>query len=363
MGEWDTPAEGAEPVGTVAIKVANVRAAVEGIFEISVEVSPLAVGQAVENPRTVKLKKGETLKSDTEKNRPFEFQLDTDAFDWNVKMVSVENEASSPPMFISGTISLVDVVQLLNQSEQQLPYDFGRVNRPDPELLEVTDSPVSMEFKDVHFAAVGACVIFETHEVSELPDYRVWFDANGNSGQEDSETVSGTLKKVGIGWCTRSVFVISKEATVPFTFEYRNPRTGRFEPRAKGVFRLESGDVADVTTVSAQNISGTVPIQAISVGMFGAKDSFEVTLGNPFVSSLMVKGLDQGAQKGVQVCAGELPCQAVPPPRPAEVVANTPWNERVLDFLNDKRAFAPLAVVGLVAAAFVAVKIVRRLPA
>lgn len=354
----------AEPVGAVIIKIGNTVAATDGDFVVAAEASPLASVQATNNKRTIKLRKGDAL------NEAFEFTLAEDTFTWNITVTPPKSDKPPRPMFISGQVSLIDIVRALNEGEgQPVPYDFGPVRRPDASLLGVSGSPISMEFKNVRSASVAACVVFENYQGSEQPDYRLRFGANDNSAlQKDTGIVTDILAKLDRGWCTRHITVISKDVESPFILEIKNPKTGVFEVRAQGKFLFESGGVtADkITTDPASGDPKAVSLSAVSVKMFGIRDSFEVTLGNPFLSTLGVEGLDKGNPVGLQLCVGSVSCQDVPAPRPSGVVDDgqaVSVGKRIVDYMKDHRRFAPLAAIALLGVGFLAFKRLRPIPA
>jgi hypothetical protein len=351
------PAEAAEPVGVVVLKITNVQAEASGDFVITAAAGPVVTGPTSQT-RPVTLKKGQTIEE------TFEFTLAEDSFDWKV-VIQPKVTGEPRPLTVSGKVSLLEIVRALNEGDgQPAPYDFGPAQRPDGDFLKPTGAPVSMEFKNVRSAAVAACVAIRNYQVSKEPDYRLWFDADGDRGRDDAETVTGSLKRVGEDWCTRHVIVISRGKSTAFTLEQRDPKSDAYKVRAEGNFVFDSRVVeGKVDTDPPSDDPKKVAWTAVSVQMFGIRDSFELALGNPFLATLGIRGLEKGKPEGQLLCAGSGKCPEVLGPGSGDGSDHEQESlqTRIVGFIDDHRRFVPLTSVGVLAAGFLAFRLVRRM--
>ena len=345
QGTEPAQAQAKTPLGNVIIKLANLRSTIDGTYDITVD----AGGQT----KTSSIAVGANGLIE----RDFAFAINDDPFKWRVQ-VTPKSAVDSVALVLGGTVTLGNIVEAINSSQSaHTPYTFSEVQRPSREL-EVLDTPVGMEFSDVKSASVAACATIVGYTGDDAADYKLTFDANSNGRNDVGEVASGMLYSYQNAWCTRHVTLISMSDEGPFVFELRYPDRSKFGKVASGTINLAKG----VEDVSARTVD--VGVSALSVQMFGARNAFEISLGNPFAATLDVIRPEMSEPTGTFFCSGsnseECPDIPAPPGEATKPAEDQSFGQKSKDFLSRNRAYVPLAIAAAVVLVFVLFRRARR---
>jgi hypothetical protein len=329
----------------VLVDLKGLTANVDGVYKITINLSPIATGSN-QFEQKVNKKKGESITL----VEPTKFFIRDTSLDWTVTVLPPGTGDPAKAMVVSGSFSIPQTVSSLNETSRSptygglVPYTFTQAQRPG-ENLTVSKGPlVSMKFDDVIVAGIVLCVK-PSSQISDTTGYQMglWLDANGDEYKDTVEQGSTPVQTTDSKVCSPWLQLVSFVKQPKFQWTLNDPKD-QVVAKGEGAFNFDT-KVANIQTCAL----GT---DAIQVGFARVKGGFAVYFTDPFASQLDISKLDIKDDEVAENCQktkDDIECGKLPPRNPPIIPPpdNPDWFAKTRQWVGDHKEYIPAAIAGL----------------